>query len=625
MAATARKILPISISTVDRTSDYAEAVVSGEIVAGPHVRNACRRHLKDLAEGGRRGLRFDIEAADRAFGFFEDVLRLSEGQFDGLPFNLHTSQAFIVGSLFGWKRANGTRRFRRAYIEQGKGNGKSPLAGGIGLIGMTADGEAGAQIYAAAAKREQAGILFADAVKMVRQSPALAKRIEFSGGAGREYNMAHHASGSFFRPVSRDTGKSGSGPRPYFVLADEVHELPDGKILEMLERGFKFRRQPLLFMITNSGSDRNSVAWHEHEWAVKVAAGHEDAITDPTFIGRPLDEDLFSFVCSLDEGDDPLNDPTCWAKANPLLGVTITEEYLAGVVAQAKNIPTKQNNILRLHFCMWTDADVAWMSREVVEPLMVDFDLVQHKGKDLYAGLDLSQNRDITAQGNVVVTGEKEVEVIDKGGEVRKVKKPTFDIWIEAWTPGDTMQERFERDKLPYPVWAKQGFIHAPPGENISYLHVAQTLVEYDRDYNVRMVAYDRYAFRRFEEDAKQVGLELPFVEHPQGGTKKGKPTQEMEDAAKRSGKVAEGLWFPASLRLLEDAMLEGRVRFLRNPVLISAIMSAVVEKDKWDNAWLSKQKSVNKIDAIVAVVMAFGAANSLQSEQQEKYQMLVF
>src|SRR5690606_31122333 len=145
-------------------------------------------------------------------------------------------------------------------------------------------------------------------------------------------------------------------------------------------------------------------AWHEHEWAVKVAAGHEDAVTDPTFVGRPLDDDLFSYICALDPGDDALNDPSCWPKANPLLGVTITEEYLAGVVAQAKNLPTKQNNILRLHFCMWTDSDVAWMSREVVEPLMADFDLSQHKGKDIFCGLDLSQSRDITAQGNTVVT-----------------------------------------------------------------------------------------------------------------------------------------------------------------------------------------------------------------------------
>lgn len=614
---TARKKTPQTSSSIDRTTEYAEAVVSGEIVAGPHVRNACRRHLKDLQDAHERGLYFDHDSAQRAFDFFEQVLRLSEGQFEGLPFELHPSQAFIVGSIFGWKRSDGTRRFRRAYIEQGKGNGKSPMAGGIGLYGLTADGEAGAQIYSAAAKREQAGILFADAVKMVKQSPALAKRIQFSGGPGREYNMAHHTSGSFFRPVSRDTGKSGSGPRPYFVLADEVHELPDGKILEMLERGFKFRRQPLLFMITNSGSDRNSVAWHEHEWAVKVAAGHEDAVTDPTFIGRPLDDELFSYVCALDEDDDPLNDPSCWPKANPLLGVTITEEYLGSVVAQAKNIPSKQNNILRLHFCVWTDSDVAWMSREVVEPLLADFDPhVEHKGKDVFLGLDLSQSRDLTALGAVVQTGEKEVEVVGKDGRPQKAKKPTFDVWIEAWTPGDTMQERSERDKIPYPVWAKQGFIHAPPGENISYLHVAQTLVEYDRDFNVRMVAYDRYAYRRFEEDAKQVNLSLNFVEHPQGGTKKGKPTEEMTEAAKREGKEAEGLWFPGSLRLLEDAMLEGRVRFRRNPALISAIASAVVEKDKWDNAWLSKQKSVNKIDPIVAVVMACGAAHSLPTKK---------
>lgn len=610
MATTARKTQP-TVSSEDRTRAYAEAVVAGEFVAGPHVRNACKRHLLDLEKGHERGLYFDHAAAAEKIAYFEEVLKLSEGQFEGRPFLLHPAQAFKVGSIFGWMRADWTRRFRRAYIEEGKGNGKSPLAGGIGLIGMTADGEAGAQIYSAAAKREQAGILFADAVKMVKQSPSLKKRLQFSGGEGNEYNIAHHASGSFFRPVSRDTGKTGSGPRPYFVLADEVHELPDGKILEMLERGFKFRRQPLLFMITNSGSDRNSVAWQEHEWAVKVAAGHEDANTDPTFVGRALDDTLFSYVCALDDGDDPLNDPSCWAKANPLLGVTITEEYLAGVVAQAKNIPSKQNNILRLHFCIWTDSDVAWMSREVVEPLLADFDLEQHKGKQIHMGLDLSQNRDITAASAVVQTGEKEVQIRDKDGSLKTVKKPTFDIWIEAWTPGDTMQSRFERDKLPYPVWAQQGFIHAPPGENINYLHVGQTLVEYDQDYDVQMVAYDRYAYRRFEEDTKSLGLSLNFVEHPQGGTKKGKPTDEMVKAAEREKKVAEGLWFPGSLRMLEDAMLEGRVRFRRNPVLISAIMSAVVEKDKWDNAWLSKQKSGNKIDAIVAVVMAFGAANA--------------
>lgn len=587
------KTPPISSSAPDRTRAYAEAVLAGEIVAGPHVRNACRRHLSDLKRTD--GIKFDRDAAEYAFGFFEGVLHLSEGQFEGLPFKLDPSQAFIIGSLFGWKRADGRRRFRRAYIEQGKGNGKSPIAGGIGLFGMTAAGESGAQIYAAAAKREQAGILFADAVKMVKQSPALAKRLEFSGGAGREFNIAHHASGSFFRPVSRDTGKTGSGPRPYFVLADEVHELPDRKIIEMLERGFKFRREPLLFMITNSGSDRNSVAWEEHEHAIKVAAGNIDAVTDPTFLGDVLDDTTFSYVCALDDSDDPLSDPSCWIKANPLLGVTITEEYLRETVAQAKAIPGQLNGILRLHFCVWTDAETAWMTRATLEPCIADFDPATHHGKPIWLGLDLSQNRDITALGAVVKTGTNE-----EG-------KPTFDAWVEAWTPGDTLTAREMRDRLPYAVWAREGHIHAPSGESVSYRHVAQTLAEYGRDYDIQLVAYDRFAFKRFEEDVDELGLSVPFAEHPQGGLKKGK-------ALVAGG---EGLWMPGSVRLFEEALLEGRIRLKRNPVLISAMMSAVIEEDKWGNHWLAKTRSVNKIDAAIALAMALGAAMGADNNEE--------
>ena len=607
---TKTRLTSSSSTELDRTREYADAVVSGVIAAGPHVRNACRRHLDDLENGGKRGLWFDQEAADYAFRFFESMLKLSEGQFEGLNFRLHPSQAFIVGSIFGWKKDEGTRRFRRAYIEQGKGNGKSPLAGGIGLLGLSSDGEAGAQIYAAAAKKEQAGILFADAVKMVKASDALKKRLEFSGGPGREYNIAHHPSQSFFRPVSKDTGKTGSGPRPYFVLADEVHELPDRSIIEMLERGFKFRRQPLLLMITNSGSDRNSVAWEEHEHAVKVAAGHTEAVNDPTYVGEPLDDSTFSYVCALDSGDDPLTDPSCWIKANPLLGVTITEEYLAQVVNQGRLIPGKLNNILRLHFCIWTEAETAWMTRELLEPALADFDPAIHKGEKVNLGMDLSQHRDITAIGAVVRTG------------TTAEGKPTFDAWIEAWTPGDTMRARELQDKLPYMVWAREKHIHAPQGESINYRHVAQTLVEYSRDYEVELVAYDRYAYRRFEEDAKELGLELEFAEHPQGGTKKGKPTEAMKRAAEDAGREADGLWMPGSVRLLEEALLEKRIRLKRNPVLISAMMSAVIEEDKWGNHWLSKQRSINKIDATIALAMAFGAASTNAAANEPQYQV---
>lgn len=610
MAKATTKTQTTSISNC-RTSEYPLAVVSGEILAGPHVRNACRRHLKDLEVAGERGLYFDREAADKKIAFFEEVLRLSEGQFEGRPFVLHPSQAFKIGSLFGWKQADGERRFRRAYIEEGKGNGKSPMAGGIALIGLCADQEAGAQVYAVASHKDQAGILFRDAVKMVKASPALKKRLAFSGGEGKEYNIAHHKSQSYFRPASRDVGKTGSGYRPHFVLADEVHEMADGRIIEMMENGFKFRRSPLLFMITNSGSDRNSVAWAEHEHAVKVAAGSHEAVNDPAFVGEVIDDKTFSFVCGLDEGDDPLEDPTCWVKANPMLGITITEEYLAGRVSQAKQIPSKLNEILRLNFCMWTDADQAWLSRDTVEPALQEFDPADHHGAKIHLGLDLSQNRDITALGAVVETGTTDVTV-EVEGKKQVVSKPTFDAWVEAWTPGDTVKARELRDKLPYSNWIRNGHLHGPKGQTISFRHVAQTLAEYDRDYAIAQVAYDRYAFRKFEEEVNDLGLSIAFVEHPQGGLKKGKPPEEAVKAAAAAKKPPpDGLWMPGSVRLFEEALLEGRIRIRGNPVLVSAIMSAVIESDKWENRWLSKARSVNKIDAAVALVMAFGSAHS--------------
>jgi phage terminase large subunit-like protein len=235
----------------------------------------------------------------------------------------------------------------------------------------------------------------------------------------------------------------------------------------------------------------------------------------------------------------------------------------------------------------WAQPGETVMTRATLEPCLVDFDIAEHHGEQVWLGLDLSQNRDITALGAVVRTGTD------------ANNKPLYDAWIEAWTPGDTIAARAMKDKLPYEVWAKQGHIHAPQGENISYRHVAQTLAEYDRDFAVQLVAYDQFAFRKFEEEVSELGLQLSFAAHPQGGTKKGKPLVDGQD----------GLWMPGSIRMLEDALLEGRIRLKSNPVLISAIMSAVIEEDKWGNHWLAKTRSSNKIDAAIALAMALGAA----------------
>jgi phage terminase large subunit-like protein len=545
---------------------YAEQVLAGEISAGPHVRNQCRRHLADLK---RKDIYFDEVAADRAIGFFHNVLKLSEGQFEGVPFHLHISQAFIVGSIFGWKKPDGFRRFRRCYIEMGKGNGKSPLAGGIGLYGLMADGESGAQIYAAAAKKDQAMILFQDAVKMVRQSPALEKRITPSG-VNPVWNLAYISTGSFFRPISRDSGKSGSGPRPHFALCDEVHEHPDRGIMEMLERGFKFRNQPLMLMITNSGSDRNSVCWEEHAHACAVSAGDVE------------DDTTFPYVCALDEGDDPLNDPSCWSKVNPLLGVIIKESYLQGVVDQAKVIPAKMNGILRLHFCVWTDADAAWISRKAWEacedPLMTMDDFA---GKPCFIGLDLSATKDITGVAYVFPDGKTEDG------------RPKFALFARGYTPADTVDQRELMDKAPYSVWVRDGWLIAPEGKVIRYDHIAYDMVDTASKFDIQAVSYDRWLIKTFENALDEIGGVLPLIEHPQG-------TNQRKDTP---------LWMPQSVNQFEDLILENRIRIEVNPALRSAVASACFWTSPAGLRRFEKQRATGRIDMALAATMAIGAA----------------
>jgi phage terminase large subunit-like protein len=592
---------------------WALDVLAGRVVMGPHVRNACRRHLDDLVLGPARGLWWDLAEAKRTWLWWETVLKLSEGQFERQPFLLHPSQAFRVGSIFGWKTwregkgwSGWYRRFRRFYDEEGKGNGKSPLAGGIGLKLLTADGEAGAQIYAAGAKKDQAKILFADAVKMVKKSPSLKKRLRFSGGEDNEYNIAYLKTGSFFRPISKDSGRKGSGPRPHGALADEVHEHPDRSTVEMLERGFKFRRQPFLGMFTNSGSDRKSYCYEEHEHAIRVAAGTRTPDDVFSYVGEIVDDETFAFVCSLDPGDDPLTDPSCWHKPNPLLGTILTEEYLAGVVNQARSMPGKLNTILRLHFCVWTESDQGWITRETLEQVLADFDPADHAGEEVSLGVDLSGTRDLTAVAHVVKTGE--VEIVREDGTPAKL--PTFDAWIEAWIPGDLVQVNAKRDSAPYDVWVNNGQLQAPPGPRIRMDFVAAHIARIHDQMPVRLLAYDRYVYDALRVELDDIGVKIQQAAHPQAGRKRAAPPEEMVALAKRlTVKPPEGLWMPGSLSALEELIIDRRIRLKINPVLVSACMSAAVGSDALNNRWFEKSKATQRIDPLVSLAMAIGAA----------------
>jgi len=558
----------------DAATTYARAVIAGKTIAGPHVRNACRRHLDDLADGKARGLHWDLEAVDRALGFFPDVLRLNGGQFEGKPFALHPAQAFIIGSLFGWKwKANGFRRFRRAFVEMGKGNGKSPLAAGIGLYALIADGEPRAEVYAAATKKDQAMILFRDAVAMVRQSAALRERLRFSGGAGKEWNIAHLDSGSWFRALSSDDAQS--GPRPHVGLCDEIHEAKTGHTIEMIERGFKFREQPLLFMITNSGTDRKSVCWEEHCHAIQVAAGER------------ADDTTFAYVCALDDGDDPLDPikgPKCWAKANPLLGTTISADYLAGVAKQATDMLGKRNNILRLHFCIWTDADSAWMKRETWERAEdPELRLEDFANKRAWFGLDLGATKDMSALAMLFEDGET------------ADGKPCFALFARGFMPAEGLAERAKEDQAPYDIWADQGFIITTPGAVVRLDWIAQTVIDHALEADLQELAFDMWLFRRFVEELDALGVELPLAEHPQG----------------YSRRRDSNLFMPDSVNTFEEILLDGRLRVEPNPALRSAVMSARFEESPAGLRRFSKSKAAARIDLAVASAMAVGSATT--------------
>jgi phage terminase large subunit-like protein len=549
----------------DAVEQYARAVLAQEIPAGPLVRAACERHLNDLQRGHERGLTWDRAKAERALRFFPAVLRLAEGQHAGQPFNLQAWEQFIVGSLFGWIAPDGFRRFRVAYIEIAKGNGKSPLAAGIGLYMFVGDREEHAEVYAAATTREQAHILFDDAVSMVNQSPHLARNIDLSGKR-KVLNLAHLKSGSFFRPISSE-GRSLDGKRVHCALIDELHEHPSATVVDKMRAGTKGRRQAMIVEITNSGVDRTSVCYQHHEYSERVVRN------------LTPDDGWFAYVCSHDEGEDPLEDPGCWAKTNPNLGISIGRKYLEEQVRESLGMPAKASLVRRLNFCQWVDAENPWIGGSVWRSVEKPLQWEQLRGRRAFGALDLSGTRDLTAFALAFPPDEDHER---------------WAGWVHFWTPKDTLSERSKRDRVPYDVWVKDGFITATPGRNIGYEFVAQHLADMQVELQLEEVAFDPYRIKYLEKELDEQGIEVKLVPHPQG-----------------LFKSAESLlWMPRSLELLEKLVSDGRIDVAKNPVLTWNAASAVSEEDPKGNTLLTKRKSKGRIDGMIALAMAVGLAS---------------
>lgn len=538
---------------------YAEAVISGAIVTGKLVRLACERHMRDLETGHLRGLRFDEQAADKAIAFFR-LLRLPDGQNAGQPFELEAWQQFVVGSLFGWLGADGRRRFHYALVEVARANGKSPLAGGIGLYALMADGEQGAQVYSAATTRDQAKIVFNDAVRMAEKSPSLWSRLTKTVN-----NLAYMQGNSFFRPLAAEASTM-DGLRIHVGLVDELHEHPNGEVMAKLRTGMK-STQPLLFAITTAGYDRNTVCYEEHDHAVKILTG---VIENDAY---------FAFIACLDEEDD-WTDESCWPKANPSLGVTVRLDTLREEAELAKQIPGQQNSFKRLRLNVWTEQSTRWLDMDVWDenagPLTHEEMKEALKGRECFAGVDLSSKVDLTSLSLWFPAEDGSVDTL------------TF-----PFIPEDNMHDRIRRDRVPFDVWADQGFIDTTPGNVIDYDWIRAKLGNLASDYVIKEVAFDPWQATQMAIKLQEDGFTC--VEIRQGFASLSEPTKE-----------------------LEKLVVSRKLRHGGHPVLRWAASNVAVSTDPAGNVKPDKAKSTERIDPIAALVNA-GARAIVHESDEDK------
>ena len=553
-----------------RVDRYAADVDDGRIVAGPLVRLACARHLRDRHAAGKKsghplGLTFHEAAADHIIEFYEDVLRLPDTlgpDGEPVPFLLTPANTFIVGSIFGWKWRDGYRRYREAYVEEGKGNAKTPLAAGIGLYGLMMDGEQAAEIYSVATGIEQARLCWRDADRMVGASPDLADVIYRSGD-----NLSYAATYSWFRPMSKEK-RGKSGPRPHIVIFDEEHEYADAVVVNKMRAGMKRRKQPLSLSITNAGYDRTSICWQHHEHARKMLEGIVE------------DQRFFAYVCGLDEGDDPLTDASCHIKANPNLGIIIQQEYLDRQVQNARHIASEENTVLRLNFCVWTQAHTpAWNMARWREAGRVPMpSAAELAGKPCYGGLDLGQTDDFAAWARLWDLGDR------------------LALAMRFWLPRAALEKYPDR---PYVEWERAGLLEVTEGDTTDDDLIEETILEDARADGVREIAYDK----RF---AHQLALHL-------------------QGAGLTAIDTPQGYALNESIRSVQKLIVESAIVHGDDLVMTWQMENAVLRPGRFKQVRLDKEAAKDKIDGPSALVMANARRIAQPTIAAPKYQMFVF
>lgn len=418
----------------------------------PHVAG-----LLDLVDDGT--WYFDADAGERPIRFIEKYCHHFEGAHAGKPFLLEPLQKRIIRDVFGWKsRTTGFRRFTQVYIEAAAGMGKSPLLAAIGLYGLMADDEPGAQIYSVAAEKEQARVVFDTAKRCIEFSPALEARLTTTTS-----EIAHPRSDSVWKLISGKGAKAGM--KPHFVLADELHEWRNRQIYDALQARMTKRRQPIFWGATNAGESRQSFCWQLHEEATAVLEG------------KSRNAQLYPVIFSAPKDADPAS-PASWRLSNPLLGITVKEDKVRSEWERAEGSPSLEARFRRLFLTQWVQGSNKWLSMITWDRSSAPIAAEVLQGLPVYGGLDLSECDDLCAAVYVWVSPGK------------------FYVRSRFWVPRETAERYEQKDSIPYGKWAEAGFITLLDESTISpevRKRIAAGIVKDLATFEVKTIGYDRY------------------------------------------------------------------------------------------------------------------------------------
>ena len=489
---------------------------------------------------------FDKQASEKAISFIETFITHTKGELSGQPLLLEEWQKEIVGNIFGWKhKKTNFRKYRTVFIEVPRKNGKTTLCAAIGIYMLYADDERGAEIYAAAGDRNQAGIVFEIAKGMILQNTELSNR-----GKVFRNSITNQSKGNFFQAISSDS-KTKHVFNANCIIFDELHTQPNRDLWDTLTTSTGSRRQPLTIAITTAGYDRQSICYEVYSYAKKVEDG---AIKDDSF---------YSVIYEADNEDD-ITCEKIWKKANPNYGISLKKEYLKRESKRAIELPSYQNTFKRLMLNMWTESQTKWIGHDEWMKCHQDFDYSTLNGMECWGGLDLASTRDLSAFVLVFNIDNK------------------FVVLPFIFIPEDNAKKRSDRDGVNYMEWLRDEHIIGTDGDVTDYNFIRAKINELSKTYRIQGIAYDRWNASQLVIDLQNDGANLnPFG---QGFVSMNMPT-----------------------KALEVEIIAKNIIHNNNPCMNWCLSNVAIQEDPAGNIKPNKAKSTERIDPIVALIMAMG------------------